>query len=183
MMKRVIVAGLLGGLVLMLWVFIANGIFGFRSRIDMKAVPNERLVYQVLKESIVEPGGYVSNPPLEPGAGFPGGEPVFSIRYSGLGHEAAGRLTFVHLTIAVLSAMIAAWLLWIGPGRTAQYSRRVLFVAGIGLLFAIYADLPRYDIGGYPLASALLLAAFDLVSWTLIGLVVAWRIRPERHPA
>jgi Na+/serine symporter len=111
---------------------------------------------------------------------FPPGEPVFGIRYSGFGHEAAGRIELTGLGIAFSATTIAAWLLLYSGGRViSRYSRRVLFFAVIGLLFAVFSDLTKCDIGGYPLTSALLLGAFDFISWTLAGLVMAWRIKPE----
>ena len=50
----------------------------------------------------------------------------------------------------------------------------------IGLLFAIYGDLTSYGIGNYPLNGALAFAAYHMVTWTLVGLAVAWRIRPRQ---
>jgi hypothetical protein len=180
MLKRILVSGLLGAIVMILWAFVANAIFGLRSSVDMNQVPNENHVYTVLKERIVEPGGYMCNPPLTSAGVFPPDEPVFSIHYSGVGHESAGRLMVLGLVIAFVASMIAAWMLSLTGGRViSRYSRRVLFFAVIGLLFAVFSDLARFDIGGYPLISALLQGASDLISWTLAGLVMAWWIRPE----
>jgi hypothetical protein len=104
MLKRIFISGLLGGIVLILWALVTNVFFSFKSRIDMRPITNESQVYRVLKENIVEPGGY---------------------------------------------------------------------------MFAVFSDLAKFGIGGYPLRSVLLLAANDFISWTLAGLVVARFIRPE----
>jgi hypothetical protein len=134
----------------------------------------------MLKEHVVDPGRYVVNPELTAERRFPGGEPVFSILYGGVGHESAGRLALVGLVVFFLAPLIAAWLL----SHAAQpvlfsYPRKVLFFVAIGLLFAIYTDLSAFGIGGYPMGDALVLAASHVVSWTLVGCIVAWRIRPE----
>jgi len=180
MFKRIFISGLLGGGVLILWMFVINAFFGFRSSIDMKQIPNERQVYQLLKENIVEPGGYVCNPPLTPAGVFPLDEPVFSIRYSGMGHEAATLELVLQIAVAIISVMIAAWMLSATSNRILEsYSRRVLFFAAIGLLLAVFSDAVKFGIGGYPLRSALLLIANDFISWTLVGLVVAWWMKPE----
>ena len=180
MSKKVILAGVLGWIVLALSIFVSNGILGLRSRTDMKRIPDEGRVYQVLKESIVEPGGYACNPPLTPDGRFPFGEPVFGIRYSGSGHEIAGRMMVVQLATALIATMIVAWMLSVTSGRiVSAYPRKVLFCASIGLLFAVFGDLPSYGIGGYPLGSAFLLGGQNLIAWTLAGLVMAWRIRPD----
>jgi hypothetical protein len=180
MKRKVIIAGLMGGVVLFAWTFVLNGVFGFKRSVDMKPIPDERQVYEVLKANFVKPGRYIANPELSPSGAFPGGEPVFSIHYSGLGHDSAGRLMPLQLVVFCLAPLIGAWMLsltsrWV----LASYRRKVLFFAAIGLLLAVYGDLMSFGIDGYPLADALLLAAYDIISWTLVGLVVAWRLQPE----
>ncbi len=188
MLKKVIVSGLLGGVILIASTFVINGIFGFRSSIDMKPIPDERQAYECLKGSIVEPGRYICNPELTSSGSFPGEEPVFGIYYSGMGHESAGGLMPIQLALFVLAPTVAAWMLSLTSERTiASYPRKVLFFAAIGLLFAVYGDLMSFGIDGYPLSDALMLAAYDIMVWTLVGLVVAWRMQPESgmatHPA
>lgn len=180
MLRKVLIAGVLGGFALMLWTFATNVFFEFNRKIDMKRIPNESSVHQVLRENLVEPGGYVCNPPLTPVGVFPGNEPVFSIRYSGMGHEAAAVEFVVQTAMAILSAIIAAWLLSVASNRIlSAYSRRVLFISALGLLFALFSDLAKFGIGGYPLRSVLLLAANSFVSWILAGLVMARWMKPN----
>jgi hypothetical protein len=83
------------------------------------------------------------------------------------------------LALFLLAPMVGAWMLTQTSMRVkSSYGRKVLFFSAIGLLFAIYGDLTRYGIGGYPLNGALKFAAYHIVTWTLVGLAVAWRIRP-----
>lgn len=179
MLRKVIVSGLLGGAILIAWAFVVNGVFGFRSKIDMKPISNERQVYETLKAYIVEPGRYICNPELSSSGTFPREEPVFSIHYSGMGHEFAGRLMFFQLALFLLAPMIAAWMLSVASERMlARYHLKVLFFAAIGLLVAVYGDLLKFGIDSYPLDDALMLAAYDIAAWTLVGLVVAWRMKP-----
>ncbi len=179
MLKRVIPAGLLGWVVLMVWVFVVNGMFGFRRSIDMNRVAGEKQVYALLKEKIVEPGRYIFNPEVSRERGFPGEEPVYSVHYSGMGHGTAGMMMLIDLLIGIVSVTLAAWMLSVTSARIlSSYPRKVLFFAAIGLLFALFGDLTRFGIGGYSLKPALLLALNSVVAWTLVGLVVAWRIKP-----
>jgi hypothetical protein len=183
MFKQVVVPGLLGGLVLIVWTFVVNGLFGFQARLDMKQVPDERRLYAVLEETVTEPGRYTCNPAVTE-TGFPGGEPVFGILYGGVGHEAAGRQALAMLPIAFIGPIIAAALLAAASRRVlASFPRKVLFVGAIGLLFAVMCRLPRHGIGDYPLGDAALYALHDVVLWLVIGLVLAWRIRPAPAPA
>ena len=180
MVKKIIVSGLLGGIVLMIWTFVVNVIFGFNSSINMKQIPNERQVYAILKDNIVQPGKYICNPELTSERRFPDQEPVFSILYGGVGHEAAGGLMLVGLVVFFLAPLIGAWLLSQTSGRVlSSYLRKVLFFVAIGLLFAIFTDLTNFGIGNYPLQDALIQAVHHIIVWTIVGLVVAWRMKPE----
>lgn len=180
MVKRVIVVGVLGGVVLMAWTFVINAFWGFQARIDMKRMPAERHVYEMLKENVVDPGRYIVNPELTPEGRFPDGQPVFSVLYGGIGHEAAGGLMWVSLLVFFISPTIAAWMLAQTSERVrSSFSRKVLFVVAIGLMLALSSDLTRFGIGSYPVKDAIAFALNRLVVWTLVALVLAWRIRPE----
>ena len=178
-LKKVISAGLLGGVVLVVWTFIVNGIFGFQANIDMKQVPAERQIYEVLRQHIIDPGRYVFNPELTPEGHTPGKEPVFSVLYGGMGHDSAGGLMMVGLVVFFLAPMIGAWLLSQTSVRVrSSYPRKILFFSAIGFLLALFSDLAKYGIGRYPVNDALAFAANDIVAWILVGLVVGWRIQP-----
>jgi hypothetical protein len=74
--------------------------------------------------------------------------------------------------------MIAAWLLSVASERIlAKFSRRVLFVAVLGLFLAVFGDISSEK----PLDLILLSSVQNLISWTLAGLVIAWRIKPAQH--
>ena len=179
MTKQIIIAGLLGAFVLIIWTFLINGIFRFKVSMDMKSIPNEREVYEVLKENIFEPGRYACNPQLTSDRRFPEGEPVFSVLYGGVGHEAAGGHMIFGLVIFLITPIIASWLLSQASEKIlSNYFRKVSFFAGIGLLFAIYGDLTNFGIGDYPFSDALLFALHSIIVWTVVGLIIAWRIKP-----
>lgn len=181
--KRVVVAGVLGGVVIMVWMILVNGILGFNSRINMKRIAEERTVYETLKNNIIEPGRYVCNPEGTP-SGFPPYEPVFSILYGGMGHEAAGRNMLIQLPFFFIAPMVAAWMLSVTSKKTlASLPRKVAFVACVGVLLGVWGHLGNYGIGGYPLESTIALTAHDIILWALVGLVLAWRIQPETEAA
>ena len=183
MRSRVLGAGVLGALVMVLASFVVNGVFGFTARLELRPVPNEAAVYAVLKEAIVEPGGYMCNPGVVPGQGFPANQPAFRIHYAGVGHEAAGRLQLLRLAVTLVATTLAAWIVSMASGRVlASYARRFGFFVVMGLWLAVFSDLPRYDIGGHPWSSAVALGAFDLGLWALAGAVMAWWLRPTPVP-
>jgi hypothetical protein len=184
MTRRVLLAGLLGAAVLIAWTIIVNVGFRFTARIGMEPIPNERAIYDLLREHVRQPGAYLANPEPTSTGEFPSGAPVFSIRYAGVGHEAAGRLLLIEFWIAVVSATLVAGLLSVTSARIqSRYICRVLYVATIGLLLAVSGDLAEYGIGGYPASDAVLLSANQFVSWVLAGLVMAWLVRDRRQEA
>lgn len=181
MIRKVISAGILGGVVLIIWTIVVNGFLGFQASIDMKKISAERQVYETLKEHIVDPGRYICNPELTSEGRFPDGEPVFSILYGGIGHESAGSLMLVGLVVFFLAPIVGAWMLSQTSARImSSYPRKVLFFVAIGLLFAIFTDLTNFGIGRYPVKDAIILGLSHIIVWTLMGFVAAWRIKPER---
>jgi len=181
MLKRTLLSGALGFVVLVIWTFVANGVFGFANRVEMNRVPDEQRVHAMLEETITEPGAYVVNPQPVPDTGFPAGEPVFGVVYAGFGHESAGRMVFVNLGVGLAASLLTAGLLSMASAKVlARYWRRVLFVVAIGALIAVFRDLARFGIGGHPAGTALLLAGNTVVAWTLMGLAMAWSMRPPR---
>lgn len=176
MWRRVVVPGLLGGLAMLLFVLVVDGLLGLNARINLNPVPNERQVHAVLKESLTEPGRYVANPALTEN-GFPPDEPVFSILYGGVGHETAGREALLKMPLFFALPILAARMLgW--KAVPAGYGRRLLFFVGVGLLVGASSHLMTFGIGSQPLGNAIALALHDVGLWTAAGLVMAWRIRP-----
>ena len=150
----------------------------------MRQVVAERQVYAALREHIVDPGRYTVNPAPTADGRFPGAEPVFGVFYGGLGHEAAGRLMLVGLAVALVAPIVAAWVLSQMSSRVlSSYARKVAVFVAIGLLFALVTDLASFGIRSYPPGDALKLAARHVVDWTLVGLVIAWRIGDGRPAA
>ena len=179
-MKRIVIAGLLGSLMLVVWMFVVNGLFGFSSRINMKQVENERQVYEMLKENVTQPGRYVINPEVTSEQRFHEGEPVYGLTYSGMGHGSAGANMLANLVVALIIPMTGAWLLSRASDKVlSSYPKKVLFFFVLGLLIALFSDFNKYGIDGYPLGDVLLLGAHTIVLWTLIGAVIAWRIKPS----
>lgn len=180
MFNKIIISGFMGGVVLIIWMVVVSGIFGFRSMIDMKQIQDERQVYELLKSHITEPGRYLCNPELTSERIYPEGKPVFSILYSGLGHESAGEEALFGILFAFCSTIIGSYLLSLTSNKIiSSYPRKVFFFVIIGLIIAIFSDFNNYGIGRYPFGDVLLLGLNDIFAWTAVGLVIAWRFKPE----
>ncbi len=180
MRKRILLAGTLGAASLILWAFVANAIFGFSSRVELKRVPDERTLYEALRTTVKVPGVYIVDAQLPPDGTSAAGEPVYGVRYGGIGHEQAGRMLVFELSVTWVATTLAATLLSFASGRVRRhYGRSVLFLAGIGLLLALAGDVSKLGIGGYPVTAALLIAANRAAAWAVAALVMAGTMRPR----
>jgi len=176
---RVILAGLLGGVVLAVWFVIVDGFLGFKRGIEMNQLADERAVYAFLVEHVPEPGRYVVNPEISQDRGFPGNEPVFGVQYSGLGHADAGREMLVGLLVMLLAPVVGAWLLSNASSSVLSgYGSRLFFFSVVGIVFTLFGVMARFGLAEYPLGNAVALSVHDLIAWVVAGVAVAWFVRP-----
>jgi hypothetical protein len=191
MKKEVLAAGLLGGIVVLVWLFVTNAVLPFKSNLIHQVIPlaNQLEVHEALKDNIRESGTY--NVPYlsrEEEAQFPDyrNQPVYSITYEGYTHGGGGAgSTMASLPVLVLAVflppLIAAWLLSVAsPTILSKYSRRFLFVAVLGVIVALYDDVLQMAFGPQPKDYLTFLAINNLIAWALTGLVIARKIRPVR---
>ncbi len=178
MKKDILLSGLLGGIVIFLWMIVSTSLIPINGD-QPDPIPNDKEIQTLLKERITEPGVYflpdhpVDNPELYPDYG---NEPIFSIIYGGrTSNSFRGELIW-ELFCFFAAPLIAAWLLSKASDTVLKkYSRRVLYVAVLGLFLAIYAD----SFSMKPMENILLSSLNYMVTWTLAGLVIAWRIKPK----
>jgi hypothetical protein len=177
---RVAAAGTLGFLVLAVWTFVVNGMFGFTARLAMNRVADEPAVHLLLKQNVSAPGAYIVNPALTSEHRFPDGEPVFAVTYSGLGHEAAGGLMFLDVARELALMLLATGLLGAASARVlSRWANRATFIVALGVLQVLASDLSRVGIGGWPSGTAFAMAGFHLAGWALAAAAIAWVVRPR----
>jgi len=61
----------------------------------------------------------------------------------------------------------------------ATYSRRVVFITSLGQFVAAAADLLRALTDERSFLAVAVAATVSLITWTHVGLVLAWRIKPQ----
>jgi hypothetical protein len=181
--KDVFVAGLLGSVVMFVWLFVSNAMIPLKSNMVHKIVPNQLEIHKVLKENIKEAGTY-SCPYLsrEEEDLLPDyrSQPVFSITYAGGTHgDPASISMLIPILIILVVPLIAAWMLSMtSENLLKRYSRRVLFVVLIGLIVSLYDDVLQMSFGPQPKDYLVFLAVNNFVTWILAGIVIAARIKP-----
>ncbi len=192
-MKRIIIAGLLAGLVVFIWSSISWMALPFHGK-TLHTIPDEALNLEVMDEQMTVHGVY-----HYPGMGdkeamkadpekamaeltekhargprvafmvfLPGGGPIMY------------PMTFITgLLIYVIAGWIAAYLLSVSTGKMKSFKQRVLFVTLLGVFATLFINFGELNWWFFPVDYTMLAAIDSIISWFLAGLVIAWRIQPE----
>jgi hypothetical protein len=147
-----------------------------------KEAPNEDVMLPMLDESLVEVGLYLvpgHSPPDSLFRARHADGPLFRIHSLPNGTEGPIRAAISILAL-FFAPLIPAWILS-GACRHGSpgFGTRVGIVSLFGLFLALTAHLQLWGLELYPLSYSLLLSANGILTWVIIGLVLAWRIRPE----
>lgn len=151
---------------------------------SLLVMPDQVPIHAQLKERITKPGTYVvpSLSPEKRSALFPDylNEPIFAVIYKGYTHGSVPGFASVGILSFLLAPMVAAWRLsQVSERVLATYLRRVLFVSTLRPSIAVSADLMCSFTDDLPLASVAGKAVFSMITRVLIGLVLAWKIKPQ----
>ena len=195
MAKRVVIAGILGGLTMFVWLFVAHEFLPL-GELGVQEIPNEALVLSAMQSSIPQAGLY-----LFPGFGLgpnPTSEqrnaamPAYMKKYENsphgilVYHPPSGAFSFGAAlaregALNLLEALLAAWLLsYAAAGRS--YSARAGFVVIVGALVSVTTNVEYwnwYDFPGNYVAGYMVT---QIIGFTLIGLVVAAFVKSEVAP-
>lgn len=184
MVRSVVISGLLAGVVCLVWTVLSQGVLPFRDEWGYKEVPEEEAVLEALDRGLPETGLY-----LVPGHSPP--DSLFRARYEegpvfrvhSLRDGAGGVLHVVVSIVALLLApLIPAWFVAVlcsrgNPGFVKRMGVGSLF----GLFLALSAHLQLWGTELYPLNYSLFMALNGVLTWTVVGSVLAWRLVPARH--
>jgi drug/metabolite transporter superfamily protein YnfA len=192
MAKRVVIAGILGGLTMFVWLFVAHEFLPL-GEMGVGEIPNEGPVLSAMQSSIPQAGVY-----LYPGMGL-GPKPTAAQRNAAMPgwmkkyeqsphgmliyHPPSGSFSFGTLlaregALNLLEGLLAAWLLsWAAAGRA--YSARAGFVVIVGALVSVTTNVEYwnwYDFPGNYVAGYMVT---QIIGFTLVGLVVAAFVKSE----
>lgn len=186
MKKQILLAGLLGGIVILMWSIVSQTMLPFKRYYTLKTFPDQLEIHRLLKERITQPGIYVCPyfSTYEEAIQLEsyGDQPIFSISYTGATHNTVGSLLSLCVLAIFVAPTIAAWMLSVtSPKILSSYARRVVFVAALGLFLAIFGDWLRQMEDTQPTGLIVFLMVNSLITWVLAGLVIAWRVKPAPH--
>jgi hypothetical protein len=185
-MKRILVAAILGGLTLFVWMYVAHDLLGL-GEMGVGEIPNEAVVLNAIRGAIPEPGFYIF-----PGVGL-GPKPTREQRNAAMPeymkkyeqsphgvlvyHPASGPFNFGaalgrEFALNVLQALLAAWLV-AGAASGRGYSARVGVVVVAGVLAAVSTNVEYWNWYGFPGNYIAGYMTTQIVGFVLAGFVIA----------
>jgi hypothetical protein len=179
MAKRILLAGVLGGLALFCWGGLSHMVLGLGS-VGIQYLPQPQPVMDTLKASVPQSGFYFF--PQMDGAGKvppdkAGGPYGIMIYHSaGAGGSMGGQLANECLLNIVL-AIFAAYLLSLAPGLNG-YVARVGFVTLLGVVVGSMVNLEYWIWYGFPLSYTVAAIAEVVVGFLIVGLIAAALVKP-----
>lgn len=173
-MRRILIAGILGGLAMFIWETIAHMVLPL-GEIGLSGLPHEAAVREALAAQLGDNEGLYLYPAMvmgeQPTAG-PSGlllyHPGVTFSFAVIGWEAATELV-QGLALALLVSLAAA----------ESFARRLGLALLVGIA-AAFSVSPGYAIWfGFPLSYTLSQMLIVLVGYLAAGAAVAWMLRPR----
>ncbi len=183
MSKKILLAGVLGGLAMFIWGAVSHMVLGLGES-SVKAMQNEETVIATMSENMKEPGLYL----------FPGGVPSndmtkeqqeelmrkwaqgpsgFLVFHPEGMPAMAAKTLLTELLSNILTALVAAFLLSQGLGTLTSFGSRVLFVALIGLVPFLSLSASYWNWYGFPASFTFAELVDQVGGFGLAGLVLA----------
>jgi hypothetical protein len=186
MTKRILLAGILGGIAMFLWSFVAHDVLPLGTA-GISEMPNEAAVLGSMNASLGQSSGLYIFPGFGLGSNATRQQKASAMKDyekklasnpSGIliYHPAGGSsLTPARLGTEFVTELIEAFLLvfLLAQTRLVSFGSRVGFVAVAGLLAAIATNIPYWNWYGFPLTYTLSSITMQFVSFLMVGIVAA----------
>ncbi|HEY1265256.1 MAG TPA: hypothetical protein VGF06_17130 [Terriglobales bacterium] len=177
MAKRVVLAGILGGVALFVWGGLSHMALGLGS-VGVQNI--QRPVYDAMKATISQPGFY-----FFPESDMRGtikdeykGGPIGILIFKPTGAGASmGSQLVNEVILNIVQALLAAFLLSLAV-TLAHYPKRVGFVFVLGVLSAIATNIEYWNWYGFPASYTWASIVDKLIGFMIVGLVVAAIVKP-----
>ena len=187
MTKRILLGGVVGGIVMFLWGALSHMVLGL-GETGIKELPNEEAVIAAMRAATREPGFYF----------FPGREespgmtkeqqqaamqkweakyregPTGILIYHPQGEQPLSPKQLLRqVGFNIMSGLLAAFLLSKALGGLPGFGGRVLFVTLLGLFGSLIVNFPYWNWYRFPSNYTLAVLADQLISFCLAGLAIA----------
>jgi hypothetical protein len=179
MTKRILLAGLLGGVALFAWGALSHTVLPL-GEVGIQFLPQEQVVMDALKASTPQAGFYFfprldasNNLPPEK-AGGPHGLVIY--HPTGASMMMTGQL-INEFILNVVQALIAAFLLSLATGVTG-YASRVGVVVLLGILTSAATNVEYWNWYGFPANYTVANIVGDTIGFLVVGLIAAAVLKP-----
>lgn len=194
-MKKILIGGLVGGLVFYIWQSFSWMMLPWHMP---KNIPDPEPVVELLQERITE--HWVYHFPSFPDemndkslskddkkkvwdaveARYKKGPRIMQMVYLPGGGPFMYSAQFVFgILINIVMATVAAYLLSLASGKLSGYGQRVIFVALVGLIASLSGPITNWNWWLYPAGFIVAVAVDMIIAWVLAGLVIAKIVKPE----
>lgn len=189
-MKKVLIAGLAGGVVMFLWGFVSHEALPL-GEMPIRTITNEDVVIGALKTHLNRPGFY-----LIPGEGMMSPEakdPQSPIRREEKYRRGPTAVMFYHpdgkdpslptllmteFTTNLVSCLLAAWFVSCAAASLRSYVSRVLFITLLGLFAFIVVNVPYWNWYRFTDDFTLVEMVIRVGGFALVGAVQAAIVKP-----
>jgi hypothetical protein len=191
-MKRILLAGLFGGIAMFIWTSIAHMALPL-GEAGIREIPNEAAVLSAMQSNIAEAGLF-----FFPGFGL-GPNPSREAQHEAMKHmdeklaqhpsgimmyHPAGSRPFVmarYLSIEFVTEVLEAFLVvyLLSLTRLTTFGARVAFVTVAGVLAAIATNISYWNWYGFPAVYTSAYMFIQVVGFLCIGLVAAWVLKKQ----
>ena len=195
MKTRILLAGLLGGIVMFIWNFVAHELLPL-GEMGVAVIPNEDAVTSALQTNLGDNSGFYIFPSggLTPGATREQKEAAMKKAEEQMAAGAAGVLIYrpkrifnfpkrlgIEFTTEVIEALLACFLL--AQTNITGFGGKVGFILTAGILAAIATNVPYANWYGFPKPFTLAQMVMMIVGFLLVGIVAALVMRKRSAPA
>lgn len=185
---RVLIAGILGGIIMFAWGFVSHDLLGMYNS-SVKPLPSEDAIVTGMSQSITDEGLYFfpglqmdPKPTAEQRDQWQekfGAGPYGIVVFQPGGGASFGRLMGTELASNVVAALLAA----IVAAQIAGFGRRFFVVFLIGPIVWLSVSVSYWNWFGFP-TNYLVPELIDYVGgWLLVGLVIAAIAKPSAKQA
>jgi len=178
-MKRILLAGVLGGIGLFVWGGLSHMVIGL-GEVGIRGMPQQPMVVDALRASIPQAGFYffpqpdaTRNLPPEQ-VGGPHGILIYHPRGASM---AMGGMLVEECILNIVQALILAFLLSLVPDLRG-YGSRVGFVVLIGLLAGITTNIEYWIWYGFPANYTAAIVCDRVIGFLVVGLIAAAFVKP-----
>jgi hypothetical protein len=185
MSTRILFAGILGGIVMFIWNFVAHDLLPL-GEMGVRLIPNEDAVTSVLQTNLGDTSGFYVFPSggLTSGATREQKQAAMKKAEEQMAAGAGGVLIYrpkrifnfpkrlgIEFATEMIESLLAVFLL--AQTRIASFGGKVGFILTAGILAAIATNVPYANWYGFPKTFTLAQMIMAVVSFLLVGIVAA----------